>query len=103
MRRRINVAAWSVSALCLLAGGVITTEFVLMATDMDPAEAIGAGARPWIDAALVTGAFLALAITVVAKLTALHSRRFRTIGIVLTAVEIAAVGWACARVYGDYF
>ena len=101
--RVVTAGIWIVSLLSLSLGGLIAAEFIFMATSLDPTQIITAGTEPWTDALEAGGAFAGLVAATMLGLALWHTTRFKIIGLLLTIAEVGAVGWACVRVYNDYF
>ena len=101
--RALTVGIWLVSCAALGVAGVMALMFGFMVTSMDPSEMITSGIEPWTNALMAAGAFLALAIVAAIALRLWHSRRFKLVGLVLTAVEVCAVAWASVWMAREYF
>ena len=103
MRTAFTAAIWTLSLASLGLAGVIAGGLALIAFSLDPSDIITAGLEPYTDALIAAGAFLALLVVTLLSLRLWHSVRFRVASVILTFAEVACVGWACARVYRDYF
>ena len=108
MGRAPTLAIWIVSCTVLGIAAVIAVLFVMMATSMDPSEMVTAGVgpaliEPWTDAAYAACGFIGLCLVTAIALRLWHSRRFRIVGAVLTAVDAGVVGWLVAWVSREYF
>ena len=103
MRSAATIAFWLVSLAVVFVGALIASAFVMMATSMGPTDLVTDGPDTWIEAAEVCLAFLGLLAWALIALRLWHSVRFKLPALLLAAIEVAAVGWACLRVYTDYF
>lgn len=104
MRRQlVTSAVWAATFLCLIVGGLIASVLVVMPTSLGPSELIEAGLEPWTIALWAACGFVALVVAAIVGLLAWHSARFRAVGLVLVALEIAAVTWASIKLYLEYF
>ena len=104
MRRQlVTSAVWAATFLCLIVGGLIAAILVVMPTSLGPSELIEGGLEPWMMALYAACGFVALVVAAIAGLLAWHSVRFRAFGLVLVALEVAAVVWASVDLYFEYF
>ena len=74
-----------------------------MAASLDPTEMVTTGLDAWTDALKALAAFAGLVVVAVLALKLWHTARFRVVAVVLTLVELGAVGWACAIFAREYF
>ena len=103
MRPILTVTIWSVSLLCLAVAGVVATEVALIPVSLDVGDMVTAGVEPWQDALVAAALFAGLLAVTALSLRLWHSVRFKALAVVLTAAEVAAVGWSGFIVYRDYF
>ena len=103
MHRFLTAASWTLSLLGLAVGGLVATEFVLIPVSLDIGEVVTGGIEPWRDAAEAAALFAALLVATAVSLRLWHSAHFKMLAWLMTAVELAGVGWASFVVYRDYF
>ena len=103
MRRGATFAIWIASCATLAVAATIAVLFVMMATSMDPTEMVTTGIEPWRDAAYAAAAFVGLCVATALALGLWHSRRFRILGGVLTALDVCCVVWIGAWTWREYF
>ncbi len=94
---------WAAALTSLLGAGILAAMFALMATSLDPLQAVEAGVAPWIDAVYAALAFLGVVVTTVVALAAWHSRRFTLVGAALAVAQVGVVIWASLKVFTEYF
>ena len=102
-RNALNAVVWTATLLGLIVGGLVAAIFVVMPTSLGPMEMVQAGVEPWSNALFAAAAFVGLVIAAILGLVFWHSVRFRSLGLVLTVAQVAAVAFACLKVYADYF
>ena len=103
MSRTLTPLIWILSLATLLIAGVVATVFVFMATSVDPSDLVTDGLQSWDDALMAVAAFAGLLVATIVGLKLWHTVRFKIVGAMLTVADVVLVGWACLRVYGEYF
>ncbi len=103
MHTLLTAAIWIISLLSLTVAGLIATELVLIPASIDIGEIVTGGTGPWLDAAYAAGLFVALLVATAVSLRLWYSARFKGLAWLLTAAEVACVGWSSFVLYRDYF
>jgi hypothetical protein len=103
MKTLANVTVWTLALLVVVVAGLLATQFVLMATSLDPTDLITVGLEPWQNAVLACVAFIGVAIVTIASLFLWHRKHAKVWGAVLLVVQGVALVWICVGVYREYF
>ena len=103
MRTAATVAVWCACLLGIAVAASIATAVVFMASSLDPTEMVTTGLDAWTDALKAAAAFAGLVVVAVLALRLWHTARFKVIAVMLTLVQLGAVGWACAVFAREYF
>jgi hypothetical protein len=103
MSRSLTAAIWTIALGTLLIGGSLATVFVFMATSIDPTDLATDGLQSWNDAGMAVAAFAGLLVATLVGLRLWHGVRFKILGAILLLASAVLVGWACLRVYTEYF
>lgn len=104
MKTSLSTAlVWAAALISLVGAGLLASMFALMATSLDPMQAVEAGLAPWVEAVYAGVAFVVVVVTTILALLAWHSRRFYVVGALLALAQTGLVVWASVMMYNDYF